>query len=104
MGPTLLRKTLKELQASTGFYEVQTGQTIGHIMLTMLPPNLRWIQETLSRNLGIDPLTMDFANWLGDFRIKASDSVQLENLDSRWLGLFSLMGLHQNSTHGAGKE
>ncbi len=31
LGPSLLKKMLKELQASTGFYEVQTGQTIGQI-------------------------------------------------------------------------
>ena len=37
MGPSLLRKLLKELQASTGFYEVQTGQTIGQLYLALLP-------------------------------------------------------------------
>ena len=35
MGPALLNKMLKELQSSTGFYEVQTGQTIGQIFLTL---------------------------------------------------------------------
>lgn len=92
MGPTLLRRMLKELSASTGFYEVQTGQTIGQIFLTMLPRNLGWIQSVLARNIGVKVLSLDYASWLKEQSITASDSVQLETLDNRWLGVFSLMG------------
>ena len=92
MGPVLLRKMMKELQASTGFYEVQTGQTIGQVFLSLLPRNLAWIQKTLSRTLGVETLHVDFPRWLNDMGVTTSDNVQLEGLDNRWVGLFSLMG------------
>jgi len=101
MGSTLLRKMLKELQASTGFYEVQTGMTIGQIFVTQLPPNLSWITTVLAKNIGVKILEIDYTNWLGSMKIKAGDLVQLEGLDSRWVGLLSLMGNYEEATDGA---
>lgn len=92
MGPVLLRKMLKELQASTGFYEVQTGQTIGQIYLSLLPKNLNWIAQVISKSLGVKVLTPDYKGWLQHCGITLADSIQMETLDARWLGLFSLMG------------
>ncbi|GHB94246.1 hypothetical protein [Cerasicoccus arenae] len=92
MGPTLLKKLLKELQASTGFYEVQTGQTIGNIFLGLVPDNLGWIATTLSKTLGVHVLKPDYEAWLEHQGIKVADGVDLGNLGSRWFGLFSLMG------------
>lgn len=92
MGPALLRKMLKELQASTGFYEVQTGQTIGQIFLSLLPKNLSWIQQVLSRSLGVKVLTPEYGPWLKDREITLGPAIQPESLDNRWIGLFSLMG------------
>ena len=100
MGPVLLRRLLKELQASTGFYEVQTGQTIGQIFLPQLPRNLAWIATSLSRALGVEVLHLEYPGWLRALGLTAGSSVQLESLDSRWLGLFSLMGNFKTSDHG----
>jgi len=91
MGPVLLKKMLKELQASTGFYEVQTGQTIGQIYLNLLPENLGWVGRTLSRTLGVDVLEPDFATWLSGSNVSLSDGVETSKLDKRWFGLFALM-------------
>lgn len=91
IGPSLLRKMLKELQASIGFYEVQTGQTIGQFFLSLLPPNLGWIGNLLSEQLGVEQLRIDFAPWLQSMKITPGEDVNLEGLDGRWLGLFSLM-------------
>lgn len=92
MGSTLLRKMLKELQASTGFYEVQTGQTIGQLFISLLPKNLNWIGQVLSRSLGVKVLNPDYTNWLKQRQITLADSIQPETLDARWFGLFCLMG------------
>ena len=92
MGPSLLKKMLKELQASTGFYEVQTGQTIGQLYITLLPVNFRWIHNTLSKALGVAVLNLDYAGWLKSLDISVTDGVMLDGLGSRWLGLFELMG------------
>jgi len=98
MGPTLLKRLLKELQASTGFYEVQTGQTIGHIFLGLAPDNLGWIATTLSKTLGVHVLRPDYDAWLEHQGIKVDDGVDLSNLGSRWFGLFSLMADYSAKT------
>ncbi len=100
MGPTLLRKMVKELQSSTGFYEVQTGQTIGQIFLTLLPRNLNWIHTALSRALGVEVMRLNYKNWLQSLNIKPDEAVQVEGLDGRWMSLFSLMGDYQPSEDG----
>lgn len=100
MGPVLLRKLLKELQASTGFYEVQTGQTIGQIFLALLPKNLKWIEEVLSRSLGVGVLQIEFGEWLEARGVKPGSSVQLSSLESRWLGVASLMINFSSTTDG----
>jgi len=92
MGPKLLRKMLKELQASTGFYEVQTGQTIGQIYLSLLPKNLKWIGQVLAKSLGVDIIELDFPAWIKSQNITLADEVDVASLNNRWMGLFSLMG------------
>lgn len=92
MGPILLKKLMKELQASTGFYEVQTGQTIGSIFLGLAPDNLSWISATLSRSLGVNVLKPDYQAWLEHQGIQVAEGVELGSLGPRWFGLFSLMG------------
>lgn len=95
MGPTLLKKMIKELQSSTGFYEVQTGQTIGQIHLNILPKNLAWMGGLLARTLGIDTLKPEYPRWLKSLGIEPAAGVELAALDSRWLGLFGLMGRYE---------
>ncbi len=92
MGPKLLRRMTKELQASTGFYEVQTGQTIERVFLSVLPKNLGWVAKTVSDSLGLEIMQPNIEAWLESLNIKLADGVEVLNLGARWLGLFSLMG------------
>jgi hypothetical protein len=96
MGPTLLKKMIKELQSSTGFYEVQTGQTIGQIHLNILPKNLAWMSGLLARTLAIDTLKPEYPRWLKTLGIEPAPGVELAALDGRWLGLFGLMGKYES--------
>ena len=92
MGPKLLRRLIKELQATSGFYEVQTGQTIGHVFLSVLPKNLSWITQAISEALGLEILEPSLTGWLESLQIQLGDGVEVSNLGNRWMGLFSLMG------------
>ncbi|MEN8662001.1 MAG: hypothetical protein ACN4GF_07370 [Lentimonas sp.] len=92
MGPKLLRRMTKELQATAGFYEVQTGQTIEHVFMSVLPKNLNWVAKTVSDSLGLEIVQVNIESWLESLNIKLADGVEVLNLGSRWLGLFSLMG------------
>jgi hypothetical protein len=96
MGGSLIRKLLKELQSSIGFYEVQTGQSIGHVLCTQLPPALGWIGTTIASSLGVAPFKADLGPWLESLSITVPQGVAPGPLDERWLGLFSLIANHQN--------
>lgn len=92
MGPKLLRRLTKELQATTGFYEVQTGLTISHVFLSVLPKNLSWVSQAVADSLALEILQPSLEGWLESLNIKLGPDVEILNLGARWMGLFSLMG------------
>lgn len=92
MGTQLIKKLLKEMQSSIGFYEVQTGQSIGQLFCGQLPSGLSWLSQALSSALGVAILKVDFVPWLESLGIRFDDGITPATLDSRWLGVFSLMG------------
>jgi hypothetical protein len=97
MGGALVKKLLKELQSSIGFYEVQTGQSIGQVFCTQLPASLSWIGTTMAGALGVPALKMDMVPWLNSLNITLADGVTLGQPEERWAGLFSLMASYQNA-------
>lgn len=96
MGPSLLGKMIKEVEASMGFYEVQTGQAIGAIFITLLPPSLNWVGTVLAKSLGVELLSPNYATWLKNFEISFAEHINIASLGSRWFGVFSLMGNYKS--------
>jgi hypothetical protein len=47
IGSLLFQRLLKEINASIGFYEVQTGHSISHLLLSMLPAKMMWIADVI---------------------------------------------------------
>lgn len=97
MGGTLVKKLLKELQSSIGFYEVQTGQSISSVFCTQLPTSLTWLGASMANALGVTPLKIDLIPWLDSLNIKLADGIALGQPEERWFGLFSLLATHQNA-------
>ena len=97
MGGALVKKLLKELQSSIGFYEVQTGQSIGNVFCTQLPTSLTWLSTTMAGALGVAPLKIELIPWLESLNIKLAEGVNLGQPEERWFGLFSLLASHQNA-------
>ncbi|MDP1580101.1 MAG: hypothetical protein Q8M02_07475 [Candidatus Didemnitutus sp.] len=95
MGGTLVKKLLKELHSSIGFYEVQTGQTVGLVLTTQLPPNLAWLGGTIASGLGVSSLKVDLLPWLESLGITFAADVATDHLDERWIGLFGLMAAYE---------
>ncbi|TVP78925.1 MAG: hypothetical protein EA353_07490 [Puniceicoccaceae bacterium] len=91
MGPKLLRRMTKELQATAGFYEVRTGLTIDHLFLGVLPKNLAWVEKTITSALALAVLRPNMEPWLETLGIKIGDGVEVSNLGARWTSVFSLM-------------
>lgn len=92
MGPQLTKRLLRELQASIGFYEVQTGQSISHLCCTLLPAKVNWLQKTLADVLGMKVLQPDYVAWLKSMNIAMADGVPVAELSAMWMSLFSAMG------------
>jgi hypothetical protein len=90
IGPKLLSKFLKELNASTGFFEVQTGQTIPNLYMTSLPENLNWIPEVVAREMDIKLLDIDWDDWAEAIGISFGESCSSADLGPSAFGLFSL--------------
>jgi Tfp pilus assembly PilM family ATPase len=97
MGGALVKKLLKELQSSIGFYEVQTGQSIGNVVCTQLPVSLSWLGTTMAGALSVPPLKLELQPWLEAQNIKLAEGVTLGQPEDRWFGLFSLLASHQNA-------
>ena len=97
MGAALIKKLLKELQSSVGFYEVQTGQSIGQVVCTLLPPKLGWLENAISTQLGVPVLTVDYKTWLSARGVTLSDAASKQELNNRWIGLLSLMLTHNHA-------
>lgn len=99
IGGKLLRRLLREINASTGFYEVQTGQTIGGVFLAMLPGNLAWMTEVIAREMDVEPLQVDFAQWTAALGISFGDAVSAAQLSAQHFGLVSLFINFDNQKH-----
>ena len=91
MAPVLIKKLLKELQSSIGFYEVQTGQSIGQLVCTLLPQKLAWLESAIAMQLGVAALKPDFGPWLQSRQITLADAVPVATLSSRHFALLGLM-------------
>ena len=91
MGPLLIKKLLKELQSSIGFYEVQTGQSVGQVMCIQLPSKTAWIEGTIASALGIQSLKVDVPGWLRSRGISFPESLVKTIEDPHWFSLLSLM-------------
>lgn len=101
MGPLLIKKLLKELQSSIGFYEVQTGQSVGQVLCTQLSPKLAWLDSAIATSLGIEGLKLDPAPWLQSRQVTLPDALAKNAQDIRWFGLLSLMASYNPTTPSA---
>lgn len=97
MGGTLIKKLLKELQSSIGFYEVQTGQSIGSVLCTQLPASLSWLSGTIAGALGVPVMKIDMLPWIESLNLKVATEGGLPAPEEKWFGLISLIASHQNA-------
>ena len=105
LAPLLTKKLLKDLQSSIGFYEVQTGQSIGQVICPMLPPKLAWLEPAIAAQLAVPVLKPDLPTWLQSLQITLAAPVAAVQ-DARHLGLFGLMAqpINPAAAHAAAPE
>ncbi len=91
MGASLCKRLLKELHSSMGFYEVQTGQSIGQLICVVLPVKLAWLEQVIASQLGVQVLEPKIIEWLNARQITLGRDIPLSQLDARKLALFGLI-------------
>lgn len=89
MGPRLIERLLRELQSSVGYYEVQTGQSIGRLFCSLLPNRLSWLTGTFAEALGTSAFDPDMSALLADCKIEPPPD--MKEIPVAWLGLIGLM-------------
>jgi hypothetical protein len=104
MGPSLIKKLLKELQSSIGFYEVQTGQSVGQVLTMQLSPKQAWLDTAIANSLGIASMKPDTAAWLPSRQITLPDALAKNAQEVRWFGLLSLMAQYNAPTNAVVAE
>jgi Tfp pilus assembly PilM family ATPase len=104
MGPLLTKRLLKELQSSIGFYEVQTGQSVGQVICIQLSPKLAWLEGALASSLGIATLKFDPLPWLRSRHVTVPEALAKAAGDFRWFGLMSLMVQYNSQNGGPNDE
>lgn len=101
MAPQLLKRIIRELQASIGFYEVQTGQSVTQLCCTLLAPTTAWMEKALADVLGMRTYSANFSEWLASLSIECGPGVNLSNGTNGWINLISLMGNFNSLEHEA---
>ncbi len=91
MGPKLITRLINELQSSIGFFEVQTGQSIGNVICLNLSSKLTWLEGVIAGQMGVRPLDLNLNPWLESCGITFSADTAETEISRDWLGVLSLM-------------
>lgn len=103
IGDELLRKILRELQASVGFFEVQTGQTLKGLHVGPLAPAFDWISDSIATALNLEIIDFQYRPWLESMGLSLSDSAPLESIGGSWFSLLSLLIPNEETIHAVSK-
>jgi len=90
MATQILRRLLRELQSSIGFYEVQTGQSISKILCQSGKGSAKWLLGSLSELLNLESLSFDLDAWLAERGVELAGEEVKNTVDVSWLGLLAM--------------
>lgn len=97
-GSKLLSPLIRQVRASTGQFEVQTGKSIEYFYAPTLSKPLRWISEILADELGMEEWEPPLLDWMELCGLNLGQSVNLENDAAEWFPLFCLMADYSKET------
>lgn len=87
----ILRKLLRELQSSIGFYEVQTGQSVSWIHTSSRSVSMDWLEESIGSFLNLESFQLEMEAWLESIGVSFASEELSGKIDLSWIGLFSTL-------------
>lgn len=87
----ILRRLMRELQSSIGFYEVQTGKSVSWIHCSTRAAPMEWLEKNIGELLNLKPFVLDLAGWLNANGIESACDEVMEKIDLTWIGQFSAL-------------
>lgn len=91
IAPKLLRKLLRELQSSIGFFEVQTGSSVSELYCLKDGRFLPWLEASICDLLNLVPFPLDLGVWLESKGVTFASEETKSQVDNTWISLFSLV-------------
>ncbi len=91
IAPKILRKLLRELQSSIGFFEVQTGQSVAKLYCLKQGRSLDWLEQSVADLLNLKPLRLSMKDWLAARDVKFSSDALAARTDATWAGLLAMV-------------
>lgn len=91
IGGVLFSRLLKELNAASGFYEMQTGQALYGFFMTGIPRGLEWVGEILADGLEIELFGIEWKDWFEMHGIQIGENLDANDFKMSHFPLFSLM-------------
>ena len=93
----ILRRLMRDLQSSIGFYEVQTGQSVHWIHCSTRANPMGWLEESVGDLLNLEPFTIDLSAWLKSKGVECGSCEDaFERLDLTWMGQISALCAFKN--------
>ncbi len=90
IAPKILRKLIRELQSSIGFFEVQSGSSVSQLFCLKQGRSLPWLQASVCELLNLEQLSLSLSDWLASRQLSFASEELTEKLDGTWVGIFSL--------------
>ncbi len=87
----ILRKLLRELQSSIGYYEVQTGQSVSWIHTSSRAVSMDWLEGSVGGFLNLESFELNISEWLQSSEINCADDELGKIADLSWIGLLSTL-------------
>ncbi len=84
----LLRPITRELKPIFDSFELTTGQRVGELFCTALPPWLSWIQEPLATGTGLESFAINCNEWLKTVNLRAAPDL---DFSPRWFSALALV-------------
>jgi len=91
IGESLLQDLIRELNAFSGSFEIETGQTLTHGLTIGFPTHAAWIGQNLSASQNLKEWTMDLDPVFSDLGMEVDDENCNALSPTTWMTLLGLM-------------